>query len=108
MHVIIISFIYLEAPHDVFTSLQLSTDCEQVETHLENVCVLSEVCVCVCVYKWTLVSLLCPFCFCFVFVSLMWTRPERATLTSDYSVVLHLDKRSKYYVAKLSKRTSKW
>jgi len=42
MHVII-SFIYLEAPHDVFTSLQLSTDCEQVETHLENVCVSSEV-----------------------------------------------------------------
>ena len=46
MHVIIIIiFNYLEVPHDVFTSLQLSTDCEQVETHLENVSVLSEVCV---------------------------------------------------------------
>ena len=61
------NFILFEAPHDVSTSLQLSTDCEQDKTpkRLENVCVLSDVCVCV----WTLVSVLFPFClflFCFV------------------------------------------
>ena len=56
-------------PHDVFTSLQLSTDCEHVETHLENVCVLSEVCVCVCMcvcvdISFTSASVLFLFCFC--------------------------------------------
>lgn len=65
-------FIFLEAPHDIFTSLQLSAECVQDRKlkHLENVCVLSDV------HIWTAVSLLVLLCFRFVFVSLVWTHPK--------------------------------
>ena len=80
------NFILFEAPHDVSTSLQLSTDCEQDKTpkRLENVCVLSDVCVCVDI-SFSFVSVLfvsflfCPcsvsILFLFYFVSLVWTLP---------------------------------
>ena len=102
----VIIIIYLEATHDVFTSLQQSTDSEQVETRLENVCVLSEV----CVYEWTLVSLMCPLCWCFVFVSLLvvWIRTWRVPLTIRLFSGIAFGKKNRVSCSKLSKRTSKW
>ena len=42
------SFIFLEAPHDIFTSLQLSTECVQDRTlkHLDKMSVFCQMCVC--------------------------------------------------------------
>jgi hypothetical protein len=43
----IFSSTFLEAPHNVFTSLKVPNECGQNETklkHLENICVLSDVC----------------------------------------------------------------
>ena len=76
--VLINFFIFLEARHDVFTSLHLSTDCEQDKTpkRLENVCVLSDICVCGHKFQFCFrfVSFFFMCCFCFVFVCLVWTR----------------------------------
>jgi hypothetical protein len=62
---VLIFFIHIEGSQDVLTSLQLTIGCVQDRAlkHLENVCVLSDVCVCV----WTVVSLLFLFCFRSVF-----------------------------------------
>jgi hypothetical protein len=78
----VVFIVFLEAPHNVLTSLQLSAECGQNRSlkHLANVCVLSGVCV---DGSFTFLFVLFLFCLCsvyvlflFVFVSLVWTRPR--------------------------------
>ena len=80
-------FIFLGAPHDVLTSLQLSAECGQNNTVTSRKCLRFVVCVCVCMCvdsSFSFVFVLFLFCLCFVSVCFCQFSVDPAQRASGY------------------------